>query len=81
MKLVPVNELPKGRKKHDVRLILEEFEHSINMIAEVQFDDKYEYGSILSAYRSISNARRYAGMTNIRVHLRGDKIYLSKKES
>lgn len=46
MKLVLVNELPKGRKKHDVRLILEEFEHSINMIAEVQFDDKYEYGAI-----------------------------------
>lgn len=81
MKLVPVNELPKGRRNHDVRLILEEFEHSVNMVVEVQFDDKYEYSSILSAYRSLLNARTRAGMTNIRVHLREDKIYLSKKES
>ena len=81
MKLVPVNELPKGRRNHDVRLILEEFEHSVHMIVEVNFDDTYEYSSIISAYRSLSSARNRFGMKNIRVHLRGDKIYLSKKES
>ncbi len=76
MKLIPVNEIPGRRDRHDLRRILHDFAESADSIVKIDFND-YDYKSAKVCYNCFWVAARAADH-HIRVVRRGDSVYLTK---
>lgn len=76
MKLVPVDQIPKKRGYHKLQDMLEEFVKSSDDLVKIQFKEN-EYKNAKACCSSLYCAVKRSGYA-IKIHMRGDDIYLEK---
>ena len=76
MKLVAVEQVPGRRENNKLQKLLEEFVYSKADVVKVNIEDS-EYKSVHVAYNVLAVAVRRSKRP-IKVHIRGNDIYLAK---
>ncbi len=76
MKLIPVESVPIGGRRHNLQQVIVDFLESDSDIVKVDFSEK-DYANAKSCYSSMWSAVK-ASRHNIKVFLRGNEVFLSK---
>lgn len=74
IKMIPVDDIPETRPRHDLCGFIEEFVDSKNLAVKVVFNG---YKSAMTCYKSLWVAAKKSGY-RIKVVIRGDDVYLRK---
>ncbi|MCM1524244.1 MAG: hypothetical protein NC120_07265 [Ruminococcus sp.] len=77
MKMIPVNDIPCIRRRHDLADFLKEFADGGDTTVKVDFTE-YDYISAKVCYLCLHNAAKRHGY-NIKVMIRENEVFLTKR--